>query len=305
MKAAKTLGLFLFAFLLMADTVNYSYDSAGRLIRAAYGSGKSVLYSYDYAGNLLRRLVISPQPGPAPSIPANGVVNAASDLGGPVAPGEIVSFYGTGVGPAVPAGVVLMGPGGALFDNFVSNTSVLFDGIPSPLSYVSPLQTNAIVPFEVAGKSTTQLQIMFQGRLSTPVTLPVAPSAPGLFSFNQSGTGPGAILNQDLSGNSASNPAAQGSVVVLFATGAGQTTPTGVDGLRSLTTPYPMPVLKVSVTIGGQPALLDYAGNAPTLVAGVLQVNAHIPPGTPSGPVPVVLTVGSASSQPNLTVAVQ
>jgi uncharacterized protein (TIGR03437 family) len=302
MGPVRALSVFLFALLLSAATVSNSYDAAGRLIRVGYSSGKTILYNYDFAGNLLRRLVISAQPGVAPSIPAAGVVNAASLLAGPVAPGEIVSLFGTGVGPVTGAGVVLI-PGG-VFDNFVSDTSVLFDGIPAPLSYVSQFQANAIVPYSVAGKSATQLQVMFQGRLSAAVALPVAAAAPGLFSANGSGKGPGAILNQDSTLNSASNPAAKGSIVVLFATGAGQTSPPGVDGLIASSV-YPKSLVPVSVSIGGQAAQVEYAGAAPTLVAGVLQVNAHIPAGVASGDVPVVINVGSTSSQPGLTVAVQ
>ena len=71
------------------DSVSYSYDDAGRLIRASYGSGKTILYTYDNAGNLLRRLVTTVLPGPAPVTSAAGVVNAASFLGGGVAAGEI------------------------------------------------------------------------------------------------------------------------------------------------------------------------------------------------------------------------
>ncbi|MBI3697004.1 MAG: IPT/TIG domain-containing protein, partial [Acidobacteria bacterium] len=275
--------LTLFCF---ADTVNYAYDDAGRLVRVTYGSGKSIFYTYDKAGNLLRRLVTTTLPGPNPAITAAGVVNAASFLGGPVAAGEIVTLFGTGMGPATLVGLSLTRAG--FVDTFLSDAQVLFDGTPSPLIYVSANQTSAIVPYAVAGKSSTQLQIEYQGRRSTGVSLPVAAAAPALFSLNASGKGGGAILNQDSSVNAAANPADKGSIVVLFGTGEGQTTPGGTDGKLAAGT-FPKPLLSVSVKIGGLDADILYAGAAPGLVAGVLQVNAKVPDGVASGAVPVVL----------------
>jgi uncharacterized protein (TIGR03437 family) len=296
------LGLVL-GMLAAADTVNYTYDEAGRLTRAQYSSGKTIQYTYDKAGNLLRRLVTGPaQPGPTPTATAAGVVNAASFLGGPVAPGEIVTIFGTGIGPATLAGVRLTRAG--TFDNFVADTQVLFDEVASPLVYVSAGQTSAIVPYGVAGKSSTQMVIEYQGRRSGAVTLPVAAVAPALFSLNASGKGGGAILNEDSSVNTEANAAAKGSIVVLFGTGEGQTDPPGTDGKLAAGV-FPKPVAPVSVRIGGQAVEILYAGAAPGLVAGVIQVNARVPAGVASGNIPVVMTVGSASSQADLTVAVR
>ena len=87
--------------------------------------------------------------------------------------------------------------------------------------------------------------------------------------------------------NSTSNPAAKGSVITLFATGAGQTSPPSVDGAIAVP-PYAMPVLHVSVKIDGIAA--------PGEVAGVIQVNATVPPLAHSGNVPVVLSVGNTPS---------
>lgn len=286
-----------------ADTVSYAYDDAGRLIRVQYGNGKTIAYSYDKAGNLLRRLVTGPaQPGPTPTASAAGVVNAASFLGRAVAAGEIVTVFGTGIGPASLVGLQLTPAG--LVDNFLSDTQVSFDGTPSPLVYVSERQTSAIVPYAVAGRSSTQMVIEYQGRRSAAVSLPVAASAPALFSLDSSGKGGGAILNEDSSVNTPSNAAAKGSIVVLFGTGEGQTDPPGVDGKLAAGV-FPKPTQTVAVRIGGLAAEVLYAGAAPGLVAGVLQVNARLPAAVASGNVPVVVTVGSASSQADLTVAVR
>jgi uncharacterized protein (TIGR03437 family) len=285
-----------------AQTVGYTYDAAGRLASVAYPNGKMLSYTYDAAGNLLRRVVSAPVAGPTPSTSAAAVVNGASFIGGAVAPGEIITIFGTAIGPLNLAGAQLTTFG--FLDSQTGETSVLFDGIPAPLVYASAGQTAAIVPYSVSGQSSTQMVIVYQGRRSAPVTLPVTASAPGLFSIDSSGKGNGAILNQDSTLNSPSNPAAKGSVIVLFGTGEGQTDPRGIDG-RIASGALPKPVAPVTVTIGGIQADFLYAGAAPFEVAGVFQINAVVPNGVNSGAAPVLVKVGNASSPAGITVSVQ
>lgn len=289
---------------LAAQTANYTYDAAGRLSSVAYPNGKVQSYLYDPAGNLLRTLVRAAVSGPAPVGTAAGVVNAASYQGGAVSPGEIVAIFGTGIGPAAIASGSVTSYG--YYDSFAGETSVLFDGNPAPIVFSSAGLTSVIVPYSVAGQSSTQMTVVYQGRASAPVTLPVAAAAPGLFSANASGSGNGAIYNGDGTRNSPANPAAAGSVVVLYGTGEGQTSPAGVTG-RLANTVFPKPALPVKVTIGGVDATagITYEGAVPTLVAGIFQINVTVPAGVASGPQPVVVTVGSFSSQPGLTVTVQ
>jgi len=290
------------AGLALAQTTNYTYDEAGRLVRAVYPNGKSIAYSYDKAGNLLRRLVTTATAGAAPVATAAGVVNAASFVGGAVAAGEIVTLFGTGIGPGTLAGLGLT-PAGFL-DTYIGETTVYFDSVPAPVVYASAGQTSVIVPYSVAGRASTQMVVEYQGRRSAAVAVPVAAAAPALFSFNSSGKGGGAFLNQDSSVNTPENPADKGSVVVLYGTGEGQTDPPGVDG-RIAAAVFPKPLATIGVRIGGIAAEILYAGAAPGLVAGVLQVNARIPAEAPSGNVPVVLSAGAATSQPDITVAVR
>ena len=295
---------FVFCGILSAQAVNYSYDAAGRLNGVTYPNGKVISYTYDAAGNLLRRIVSTPATGPAPVSSAAGVLNAASEQGSAVAPGEMVVIYGTGIGPSALANFQISPT--QFFESYTGSTTVSFDGIPAPLIYSSSGQTAAIVPYAVAGKIQTQMVVTYQGNASAPVTLPVTASAPGLFSANGSGTGNGAISNQDGSVNSPSNPAARGSVVVLYGTGEGQTAPSGVDG-RIANSIYPKPLLPVKVSIGGVDATsgIIYAGAVPTLVAGIFQINVTVPASVPAGAVPVVVTIGSASSQTGLTVSLK
>jgi uncharacterized protein (TIGR03437 family) len=230
----------------------------------------------------------------------NGVVNAGSFLPGPVAPGELVTLLGSGIGP-----VSAQQPTGSASSNTLGGTSVLFSGIPAPLLYAAPTQINAIVPFGVSGKTTTQVTVTAQDHTIAGVALAVAASAPAIFTLDTTGSGPGAILNPDSSVNSPSNPAARGSIIAIFATGAGQTNPPGVDGHVTQTV-LPAPLLPVSVQIGGLDSKVVYAGAAPALISGVVQVNAVVPAAVPTGPsVPILLSIGTATSQAGVTVAIR
>ena len=184
-------------------------------------------------------------------------------------------------------------------------TSVLFDGIAAPMIYSLTGQVSAIVPYEVAGKSVTQVVVSYQGQTSAPLSVPVAAAAPGIFTTSASGSGQGAILNQDGSLNGPNNPAPIGSYVFIFATGEGQTNPTGNDGSLD-GVPAPNPILPVTATVGGVNATVQYAGGVPSLVAGVLQVNVKVPQPVKSGPnLPILINIGGVASQTNVTLAVQ
>ena len=226
--------------------------------------------------------------------------NSASNLPGPVAPGEIVVLYGSRIGPAqvTKAGPDAQGRYGAS----LAGTRVLFNGIPAPMLYTSATQASAIVPYDLSG-TIAGIQIEYQGVKSDPIAASLAPSAPGLFTVDSSGKGQAAAFNEDGSLNVASRPAKAGSIIVLYATGEGQTSPAGVDG-KLVTSPLPMPLSRVDVTIDGKPAEVIYAGGAPGLVAGLMQINARIPVGARAGNVPVIVTVGTASSQPGVTIVV-
>ena len=230
---------------------------------------------------------------PAQIVP-EGVTNGATGKAGGVSPGEIITIYagpGVSVGPATPVGLQLDASGRVATN--LGGTAVTFDGTPAPLTYVSSGQINAVVPYEVAGQASTQLQVTFQGKPTNTVVLPVVASAPGVF----------AITNQDGSVNTPSNPASPGGVLVLYGTGEGQTIPAGVDGNVNNTV-YPKPVQLVSVMVGGQGAQILYAGAGPGFVAGVLQVDLQIPSGV-SGTVPLQLIVGTGSTPAGITVTVR
>jgi uncharacterized protein (TIGR03437 family) len=229
-----------------------------------------------------------------------GVANAASYASGVVSPGEIVALFGSGMGPAQLAGLTLNSAGKV--STSAGGTTVMFNGVAAPVIYSLATQVAVVVPYEVSG-ATAQVTVSYKGQTSAAFPVTVAAAVPGLFTANSSGTGQAAALNQDTSGNSVTHPAPPGSVIVLFATGEGQTTPAGVDGKLAVA-PLPKPVQKVTVTIGGLPATVDYAGGAPGEVAGVMQVNATIPAGVFGSAVPIVVQVGNFKSQAGATIAV-
>jgi len=233
-------------------------------------------------------------------IVVKAVVNGASGQTGPVAPGEIIVIYGAGLGPDQ---VTQYQPTSSGFvPTNVAGTSVLINGALAPITYTSANQVAAVVPFVTSG-SVAQIFVEYQGQSSAGFNVSVATVTPGVFTLNSSGTGQAAAVNQDGSLNGSAKPAKAGTYVSLYVTGAGQTNPGGTDG-HLAAVPLPLPLLPVTVTIGGQPAPINYAGASPGLVEGVMQVNAQVPSGLTPGNVPVVVQVGTSSTQPGVTIAV-
>jgi uncharacterized protein (TIGR03437 family) len=265
------------------------------------------------AGNSLSLTVVDPGAAPsnalavavtgaAPQISSGAVKNAASQLSGSVAPGELVSIAGTYLGPSEGSAAVADASG--TYPTGLAGVQILFDGHPAPILYVSASQVNAIVPFSVAGAQATAVQVAYQGVQSAALSVPVAASAPGLFTADSTGSGQGAILNADMTQNLTTHPAAPNSVVAIYATGAGQMNQTLADG--QMVSQLATPLAAVTVTIDGEAAQVLWAGAAPTLVAGMLQVDVVVPATVRTGTaVPVTLHVGNAAAQPGVTLAIQ
>jgi uncharacterized protein (TIGR03437 family) len=227
--------------------------------------GQGNIWIADSGNQRIRMLTLSGSPTGVVS--AVTVANAASLAAGSIAPGEIVSIFGSGFDPA-PA-----------------QTQVLFGGQASTLFYTSAGQINALVPALTPGASSEMI-VVVDGTTNSDMELPVVAAAPGLFLSN-SVTGQIAAINQDGSYNSAGHPAARGSYVSLFATG------------------WSDPSLAVTVLIGGYNATILYSGAAPGF-AGLMQINLQVPAGfLGPGTQTVLLTVGTVQSQAGATIALQ
>jgi uncharacterized protein (TIGR03437 family) len=185
----------------------------------------------------------------------------------------------------------------------LGTVQVLFNSTPAPLFYVQANQINAQVPYEMAGMAAAQLQIVYQGATVAQMQVSLADASPALFTLSN-GAGNAVVVNQDGSINSDQNPAPRGSIIVLYATGVGQTSPAGVTG-QAAAAPYPQPVLPVTLTMADIPANILFAGEAPGFV-GLLQINAQVPSGfVPTGDLAVVLSVGMYQSPEGVTIAVE
>jgi uncharacterized protein (TIGR03437 family) len=272
-------------------------------------SGKLTVSSSNVAGGdkiITVNLTVSPAATPV----IQSLRNAASlQPINSLAPGEIITFKGLNLGPATPAEGTQFTPTGGLVPATLGGVRVLFNNnITAPLLYVSAVQINAIVPYEMGSFSSATITIQFGGATSAVFQVQIVPTDPAIFSLSQGGSGQGAIRNQDNSVNGSDNPAAKNSVVQMFGTGEGLLVPAGSTGcITGGVPPFAEPVAKpISVTIGGQPAEVKYAGEAPTLVCGAIQINAVIPNTVGSGPQAVVVTIGTKTNAgQSITVAVQ
>ena len=233
----------------------------------------------------------------APPAQVTGVLSGASLATGPISPGEILALTGITVGPRPAVSAA------ATVTTTLGGTMVTINGTPAPILYTQADQTNVIVPWSLTGTSANI--VVTSGPITVSSTVPIAATSPGLFTANASGTGQTITLNQDGTLNSASNPAAAGSVLVLYATGLGQTDPPGQDGVINSAKVIAEAVATVTVTIGGKTAQVIYAGAAPGAVAGVMQVEAVVPAGAGTGAVPVVVTAGNVNSQAGATVSLK
>jgi uncharacterized protein (TIGR03437 family) len=234
-----------------------------------------------------------------PVLYANGTVNVASytpavSANGAVAPGSMVAIFGTNLAGGTGSAVVVP------LQTTVLDTTVTMNGIAVPLFYVSPGQINAQVPFEIA-PGTVSVQVTRGVQATAVQTAQVTAVAPGIFTLNEQGSGPGAFLHSNYQAVSDTNPVQAGETVLMFCTGLGATNPPVASGTAvaigttAVTTATPV------VTIGGLPAVVSFSGLAPTFV-GLYQMNVQVPAGLPPGPQSVVLRMNGVSAN-NTTIS--
>jgi uncharacterized protein (TIGR03437 family) len=231
-------------------------------IKNSFGS-TTVLITVEVTGSAERAPVLT------------SVVNGASHRAMALAPGEIITLHGIGIGPQ-PTGPQLDAQG-RISTGVGTNTRVEINDQPAPVLYASPSQWNVIVPYEVAAHSSATVRVVTYGQASRVWTLPVAPAAPAIFTLTASGVGPGAVLNQDNTVNSPTNPAPVGTIIQIYATGGGQSNPPAETGSVTPGSGGGGNQLPIKAFFAGDEAAVVFAGPAPTLASGVLQVNAVVP----------------------------
>jgi len=243
-------------------------------------------------------LVGSTTPGPS----LVGIVNSAGfEVSGRIAPTELISLYGFGLGPATPVLGQLVGQ---VFTTSLGGVQVLFDGVAAPLPYAGPNLINAIVPSNIIMQPVTTLQIVTPtGAIQGPAML-VRQAQPEVFrnSVEDANTVYGAIaVNPDGTVNSAANLAPSGSVVTVWATGAPTlgyaygTIPNGA--LHATVLPVSVLTDQLNSFVGLDSLEVQYAGEAPHLVDGVIQINFRLLP-TGGNRATYQLQVGPAISEP-------
>lgn len=239
--------------------------------------------------------------GSAPVVSQGGVVNGASfrpdqpDNPSPVSAGAIVSIFGRDflppdASPVFAASVPL--------PKSLGGVSVTFNGTQAPLFYVSGMQINAQVPFEVTGTSA-DVRVSLGTAQSEPARVGLALVSPGVFTKDSSGKGAAAVLNEDGSVNAPENPEARGKVIQIFATGQGPVQPTVQTGAAAPALPPAQTPNLPNVLMSGRVAEVTFSGLAPGFV-GLWQINARIPADAPTGSA-VVLEVRIEGRSANVT----
>jgi adhesin/invasin len=220
---------------------------------------------------------------PFPTLPNGGLVNAAS-FAHTVAPGSIVSMFGTNFANSTGAASVKPLP------DTLNGVSILVNNNPAPLIFVNQLQANFQMPFETQ-PGTATVVVIANGLESQAAMVNVSAVEPGIF---VTGTNQAVVLNPDNSVADSGSPAKVGSVVVMYVTGLGPLDHPLPTGSPASSSPLSNATVVPTVTIGGANAVVQFAGMSPGFV-GLGQINMVIPK-LANGTYPVVVTQGSQSS---------
>lgn len=217
------------------------------------------------------------------------VVNAASGDASGLAPGSIVSIYGTGLATSVASAASFPLP------TSLGGASVTVNGMAAPLLYASPSQINFQLPYSVSGNAIAT--VTAAGTQVATKSFPIKAASPGIFLLAQ---GRAAAVNQDGTVNSTASAAPVGSILSLYATGLGAVNPPLDPGIAA-GLPLSYVTASVTATLGGQLANIQFAGLTPGF-AGLYQINLQVPP-LPPGDYPVQLSVnGTPGNTATVTV---
>lgn len=245
---------------------------------------KDSSYSITVAPQQILLVLLTPK-APQPQISTGGVVLHAS-ISNTVSPGSLVDIYGVNFASTPIAASSSV----AVLPVLLGNTQVLINEIPAPLLYVGPSQIVAQVPWTVA-VGNASIAVLSAGTASVSATVNVQAAAPGILTYAANHA---IAQNSDYSLNSSSNPALAGSAAVLYLIGSGPTSPPLDDGVPAPASPLSWESLQTTITVGGMPVQVLFAGLAPGFV-GLVQVNFFVP-NLPAGDYPIQVAIGTALS---------
>lgn len=243
------------------------------------------------------------------------VTNAASFVTGPVSPGEMISIFANPSAPIGPpigvslSGVTCPNPCTSV-PTTLGGVQVIFQpgGVAAPITFVNTTQINCLVPYEILGGASIQLQVKYLGQNSNAVGLQYAASQPGIFTATGTGTGLASVQQYDAQGgyqgqNSSSNPAKAGWYLTFYATGEGIIPSPAVTG-KVTSTANVVPLLgPPTVLIDNLPSTVTYFAEASGFVSGIMQVNAIVPAGVHTGQqVPLTLSMNGSNSQSGVVI---
>jgi uncharacterized protein (TIGR03437 family) len=232
-----------------------------------------------------------------PSVNAGMIVNGASySQQSPVAPGSVISIYGSRLAQSTTAASSNPLP------TDLSGTSVLLAGREAPLMYASDGRIDAIVPYGLSVNASQQILVSRGSSISVPQQITLAAASPGIFSADGTGKGQGKILTVDGALADSAHPVKSGDTVLIYSTGLGEVDPPVSAG--NLTSGDPsVTILPVGVSIGGVAAQVLFSG-LNSSGPGTYLVKAVVPDGvTPGDQTPVTLTsAGQQSAQVTISV---
>ncbi len=227
-----------------------------------------------------------------PTIKPFGLVNVASYALGtsPLVAGSLGALFGSKMAPSIADAPSIPLPIEML------KISVVIGGIQAPLLFVAPDQINLQLPEEIRGLNSVPVTIYSSGVPGNTLLLTLTSQNPGIFSADRSGTGLGAVLNQNGSANGPGNPERIGNVLQIYATGLGESNPPVATGAGAPGNPPSNHLSPPQVTIDGKAAFVAFSGRAPNWV-GLDQINVVIPHGVTTGePVPLIFSIGGNTS---------
>jgi uncharacterized protein (TIGR03437 family) len=257
-------------------------ETVGGLLPLAGGS--ALVAWHGFGNDVVSKVQFGSGGWTAPACLSTNVLNSATQDGSSgTAPGELITLTGFGIGPDI--GVVYQPDAQGSISTQLAGVQVLFDGVPVPILYAQSRQINAIAAVGLGTINTPHnVTVTYNTQQFGPVVAYATVGSPGIFRLQFGQSAQAVALNPDGTLNGPTNPAPRGSIVAVWGTGYGQTNPPCPVG--GLNVPDAVPLSPgVSAQIyyvdpnlsGVQLAPVQYAGSAPTLVCGIVQINFQVP----------------------------